>query len=53
MVDDPLGNFSSLQNRAVSSLAKLMSVDLNPRALGKATGESGAASWRTNLISRA
>jgi serine/threonine-protein kinase len=43
VVDDPLGNFSSLQDRAVSSLARLMAVELNPRALGKASGESGAA----------
>jgi serine/threonine-protein kinase len=43
LVDDRLGNFSSLQDGAVSTLAKLMAVELNPRALGTASGEAGAA----------
>ncbi|HKE21625.1 MAG TPA: protein kinase [Bryobacteraceae bacterium] len=43
VLDDRAGNFSSLQDDAIANLAKLMAVELNPRALGKASGESTAA----------
>jgi len=43
VIDDRLGNFSAVQDRAVTSLAKLLAVELNPRALGGATGEDSAA----------
>jgi serine/threonine-protein kinase len=43
VLDDKSGNFSSVQDGAVSTLAKLMAVELNPRALGQGSGEAGAA----------
>lgn len=43
VIDDRAANFSAVQDRAVTSLAKLLDVELNPRALGSARGEGGAA----------
>jgi serine/threonine protein kinase/tetratricopeptide (TPR) repeat protein len=44
VVDDRLGNFSVVQDKAVVTLAKLLKVELNPRAVGSGTGEYSAAS---------
>lgn len=43
VIDDQLGNFSTIQDKAVASLASLMQVELNPSALGRTTGEAAAA----------
>ena len=43
VIDDAAGNFSAVQDKAVSSLAKLLSVELTPGALGAARGEASAA----------
>jgi tetratricopeptide (TPR) repeat protein/predicted Ser/Thr protein kinase len=43
VIDDPLGNFSTLQDNVVATLAKLLDVELSPRALGSARGESTSA----------
>jgi eukaryotic-like serine/threonine-protein kinase len=42
VVDDRQGDFSAVQDKAVVTLARLLAVELNPRALGRSTGESGA-----------
>ncbi len=43
VIDDRQGNFSTLQDNVVATLAKLLNVELSPRALGSSTGESTAA----------
>jgi serine/threonine-protein kinase len=43
VIDDRMGNFSAVQDKAVTSLAKLLDVEMNPRALGVARGEGSAA----------
>jgi eukaryotic-like serine/threonine-protein kinase len=43
VIDDPAGNFSAAQDKAVTSLARFLDVDMNPKALGGARGEAGAA----------
>ena len=43
VIDDKFGDFSAVQDKAVVTLARLLSVELNPRALGRSTGEGGAA----------
>ena len=43
VIDDRAGNFSVVQDKAVTSLAKLLEVGLTTRALGGARGEGSAA----------
>jgi len=43
VIDDPTGNFSVVQDKAVTSLAKLLDVELTARALGGTRGEGSAA----------
>jgi Flp pilus assembly protein TadD/TolB-like protein len=43
VIDDRMGNFSVVQDKAVTSLAKLLDLRLTPRALGATRGEGSAA----------
>jgi serine/threonine-protein kinase len=43
LLDDPLGNLSSVQDLALTNLARLLAVELNPHALGRASGDAAAA----------